>query len=163
MIGTLKRLTSAPGIIILIVVVCCFDINEQRLPDALTYISVLPNIARGSRCDTVSQLHGASYVTLLSVITWPYRLSSRSLCGRRGELFAFFFFFFFSFFLHFTLTIDHFFGESCHGDSNAYSARAGPQSRVTAGTGRRGPTPAACAMRGFQEPYAKYSVRKAAI
>lgn len=53
----------------------------------------------------VSQLRGASYVMLLSVCTRPYRLSSRSLCGRRGELFAFFFFFFF---LHFTLTIDHF-------------------------------------------------------
>lgn len=66
---------------------------SSAFPDALTYIAVLPNAARGSRRDTVSQLHGTSYVTLLSVCTRPYRRSSRSLCGRRRELVAIFFFF----------------------------------------------------------------------
>lgn len=81
--------------------------------------SVLPNATKGSRSESVSQLQSVAYVTLLPVCIQPYRLSSRSrsLCGQRGELFAFFF--------RFTLTIDHF-GESCHTDSNAYCISAEP-------------------------------------
>lgn len=103
MIDTLKRLTSVSGIVI-IVVVCCFDINEQRLPDALTYISVLPNAARGSRCDSQSAarcfirhavvcVHSA-LSPLFSLSLWPARRALRL--------------FLLLFFLHFTLTIDHF-------------------------------------------------------
>lgn len=99
-------------------IVCCFDISQWRITDALTYISVLPNATKGSRSESGSQLQSVSYVTLLPVCIQPYRLSSRSrsLCGQRGELFAFFF--------RFTLTIDHF------GDSNAYRMYSEPTEPV---------------------------------
>lgn len=86
--ATLMVLTSAPNFTILY----CFDISQQRISDAVTYISVLPNATKGSWSESVSQLQSVSYVILLSVCIQPYRLSSRShsLCGQRGELAAFF-------------------------------------------------------------------------
>lgn len=119
----------------------CFDISQQRITDALTYISVLPNATKGSRSESVSQLQSVSYVTLLPVCIQPYRLSSLSAAST--ENFVFF---------RFTLTIDHL-GESCHTDSNAHCISAGLQSRFTVSTGSRPHSGYVCTL-CFQEPCA---------
>lgn len=120
--------------------VYCFDISQQRITDALTYVSVLPNATKGSWSESVSQLQSVSYVTLLSVCTQPYRLSSRShpLSAASTENYLPFF--------CFTLTIDHF-GESCYSDSNATVFQQALQRRFTVSTSH------VCIL-GFQEPYA---------
>lgn len=60
-------------------------------------MSALASAARGSGCESLSQLQRISYVTLLSVYIQPYLSScSRSLCGQKRQLCccrAFFFFF----------------------------------------------------------------------
>lgn len=50
-------------------------------------MSALPSAARGSGCESLSQLQRISYVTLLSVYIQPYRSScSRSLRGQKRQL-----------------------------------------------------------------------------
>lgn len=95
-------------------------------------MSTLASAARGSGCESLSQLQRISYVTLLSVYIQSYLSScSRSLCGQKRQLCCCWAFFSP---LCSTLTINHF-GESRNGISNSWCVLAHRWSCCTVTTG----------------------------